>query len=671
MTDAATEHKEKFVNFPTSSFFASVISSFPAEWQGVFGVLNSETFPLYTATNWLHERLADQTTTSIPPHWTNLVNHLSSEFPSLNVDEVSFKPKLLLLPLNLQKNVLTLIICHFKEIQLEIVEKLVRVLDTFSPELSDWTCILYKQLKARVITQLLNNKKGLTSGRHRCQPAVYPSTESPMIPNSHEQSIVYGDTVSAESRDKFDEICKKLSVANPPVSYPGFNKVQWLSLENEFVHRSWKSKQKSVEANSGDEANDIVEKDSCVNALKPEALALDKEVVPMNDSNKFVTRDTHTELICVDEDDDGGGDDNGSDGDGGGDDNGSDGDGGGDDNGSDDDGGGDDNGSDGDGGGDDNGSDGDGADEHSRPKRPKVMSEPETDVFNGISLPLPPDAISDRDIEADVSAELSAMSKSLMDRVSPLMALLQSTDSGTDSTISKQLRLQLGLLCECSSTEMEIACKCLNLSSVTEQTAVLLCQQFVDMETEPSYGNTVVFAHYTILPKLEGLEQPAARVLFATIMAFGKKFPRAFCDGVAVKLLTGNKLGTFQTDIICKVIKDAFGLEAVKHILNEILKPDRNLPNGSWSENIVTIVQAIVDTNVDIGSISFARFSQVLELNSLPLAKSLKFAKLILAVINKYGHHVVEHSKVFENILDSNATFLKKAGRMALKKLIK
>ena len=624
MTDAATEHKEKFVNFPTSSFFASVISSFPAEWQGVFGVLNSETYPLYTATNWLHERLADQTKTSIPPHWTNLVNHLSSEFPSLNVDEVSFKPKLLLLPLNLQKNVLTLIIYHFKEIQLEIVEKLVRVLDTFSPELSDWTCILYKQLKARVITQLLNNKKGLTSGRHRCQPAVYPSTESPMIPNSYEQSIVYGDTVSAESRDEFDEICKKLSVANPPVSYPGFNKVRWLSLENEFVHRSWKSKQKSVEANSGDEANDIVEKDSCVNALKPEALELDKEVVPMNDSNKFVTRDTHTELICVDDDDDGGGDDNG-----------------------------------------------DGADEHSRPKRPKVMSEPETDVFNGISLPLPPDAISDRDIEADVSAELSAMSKSLMDRVSPLMALLQSTDSGTDSTISKQLRLQLGLLCECSSTEMEIACKCLNLSSVTEQTAVLLCQQFVDMKTEPSYGNTVMFAHYTILPKLEGLEQPAARVLFATIMAFGKKFPRAFCDGVAVKLLTGNKLGTFQTDIICKVIKDAFGLEAVKHILNEILKPDRNLPNGSWSENIVTIVQTIVDTNVDIGSISFARFSQVLELNSLPLAKSLKFAKLILAVINKYGHHVVEHSKVFENILDSNATFLKKAGRMALKKLIK
>ena len=633
MTDAATEHKEKFVNFPTSSFFASVISSFPAEWQGVFGVLNSETYPLYTATNWLRERLADQTKTSIPPHWTNLVNHLSSEFPSLNVDEVSFKPKLLLLPLNLQKNVLTLIIYHFKEIQLEIVEKLVRVLDTFSPELSDWTCILYKQLKARVITQLLNNKKGLTSGRHRCQPAVYPSTESPMIPNSHEQSIVYGDTVSAESRDKFDEICKKLSVANPPVSYPGFNKVRWLSLENEFVHKSWKSKQKSVEANSGDEANDIVEKDSCVNALKPEALELDKDVVPMNDSNKFVTRDTHTELICVDEDDDDDDDD--------------------------------------DGGGDDNGSDGDGADEHSRPKRPKVMSEPETDVFNGISVPLPPDAISDRDIEADVSAELSAMSKSLMDRVSPLMALLQSTDSGTDSTISKQLRLQLGLLCECSSTEMEIACKCLNLSSVTEQSAVLLCQQFVDMETEPSYGNTVVFAHYTILPKLEGLEQPAARVLFATIMAFGKKFPRAFCDGVAVKLLTGNKLGTFQTDIICKVIKDAFGLEAVKHILNEILKPDRNLPNGSWSENIVTIVQTIVDTNVDIGSISFARFSQVLELNSLPLAKSLKFAKLILAVINKYGHHVVEHSKVFENILDSNATFLKKAGRMALRKLIK
>ena len=88
----------------------------------------------------------------------------------------------------------------------------------------------------------------------------------------------------------------------------------------------------------------------------------------------------------------------------------------------------------------------------------------------------------------------------------------------------------------------------------------------------------------------------------------------------------------------------------------------------TWSENTVSVVQTMVDLKLEFSGNFFGVFAGVLELQSCHLSKSLKFAKMLLAVIRTYGKLVSAHYGTFLHILEVNDTFLKKAGLAALQK---
>ena len=607
--------KERLTNCPTSPFLMSLVSSFPSEWQGVFGMLNSERLPLYSASNWLKERISDKSKKSIPPHWTNLLNHLLSPFPIVNIDEIYFKPKFFLFPINLQRNILTFIIYHFEDIQLEVVENLVRVLDKLASDFCDWVGILHEILKARVLTIKLNQTSYNVNGSRQ--------------DNSHRKRYVrvYTETMSKKSQPKFNKICKKLLTKTTSESCLDFRNFQWLSVNSRFVQSSWNGKENEGLLNSDNGLSNKMKKDLSVSMTSPKVQTIDVETLPINEATEAIAKEPQRELICIDDHDDDEVVDN------------------------------------------TRNNVGKGDKEIPVLKKFKAMDNSESSVSANLSVPQPPNSIADDDLEQEAIEEASSLNAFFMSTVKPLMENIKNIDNGREPADSSQLSEQISNLFDCSSTEMEVACQYLGLSSLSEQTAVILCQQFVCMDSEISYSNTLILASQLILPKLERLGQPASRVFLSSIMAFAKKVPRAFSDVVVKDLLAKDKLGTFQTDVICKVVKDAFGLESFKYFLISVLELHKSSPNLLWSENIVAIVQTIIDNKVDIDPSVFQLFSQTLELNSLHLSKSLKFSKLVLAIINKYSCLVTDHYKLFERILDNNTTFLKKPGHSALKKL--
>ena len=143
-----------------------------------------------------------------------------------------------------------------------------------------------------------------------------------------------------------------------------------------------------------------------------------------------------------------------------------------------------------------------------------------------------------------------------------------------------------------------------------------------------------------------------------------KKHSRSFCHGVVQGLIQESNLNTPQVDLVNKVVKDCFSRDTRIHLLELIFatKSDSQGCPFSWSEDIISIVQTVVDLKPDFSSDLFESFTGVLEQQSRHLSKSLKFAKILLAVIKTYGEHVSMHFNTFVRILEGNDTFLKKAG---------
>lgn len=200
--------------------------------------------------------------------------------------------------------------------------------------------------------------------------------------------------------------------------------------------------------------------------------------------------------------------------------------------------------------------------------------------------------------------------------------------------------------------------------------AISLCTQFVALATEPSFGNAAIFATHCLLPKVQELKQAASRALLTAVSLFAKKHSRAFCDSVIARLVQQSNFDTPQVDLVNKVVKECVSEDTRIHLL-ELIFATKSENQGCpflWSENTVSVVQTVVDLKPEFSDDLFRTFAGVLEQQSRHLSKSLKFAKMLLAVIKTYGKHVSMHFNTFVRILEGNETFLKKAGLSALQK---
>ncbi|XP_020621875.1 uncharacterized protein LOC110059520 [Orbicella faveolata] len=587
MADETDERN--IVDFPPDNLLEVLISSFPKEWRGVFVALDSEHLPVQAAIFWLRKKSSNEMLSEIPPNWENFIDHLVSDFPVVLKDKLFFRPKILLLPLNIQRSTLGFISQRSYSIPLETLDKLVQRLRKFSVELEGWRVTHVKILESKVNELKRSKIKGV---------------DDESGTDNIGKDLCYTDIVTKESKSRFDELVKKNDVAKSSRTIPWFSHVLDTAKRKEGSIISDDSSYRDYKAAEQDDF-DMVDLTSDVD-LQSETL-----LHRINPGSPHNFDDSDIEIIEVTEN-----------------------------------------------------------------SSKQIKTADSIDVnFRELTVPLPPEHLiidAEDDPEHLIKEEASATNSKLSDTLQLKVSALQNLLTGQELK-EGNFSDELNIFSSCSSLEMEHVCNQLELKSIEESTAISLWTQFALLPTEPSFGNAAIFATHCLLPKVQELKQTASRALFTAASLFAKKHSRSFCHGVVQGLIQESNLNTPQVDLVNKVVKDCFSRDTRIHLLELIFatKSDSQGCPFSWSEDIISIVQTVVDLKPDFSSDLFESFTGVLEQQSRHLSKSLKFAKILLAVIKTYGEHVSMHFNTFVRILEGNDTFLKKAGLSSLTKVSK
>lgn len=591
MADKSTclTHEAEFGDFPPVNLLNTLISSFPSEWRGIFAALNSEFSPVQAARFWLQKKLSSNRLSDIPPNWTDFVNHLASDFPVVLDNRLFFKPKLLLLPLNMQRNTLAFILQQSNVLPSESLEKLIVSLEEIK-ELKDWRAAYVNILQSKV-----NDLKKVQ--REKLNRSDQGDRE--------DINFFYLNCITEESKSRFDELIKKNQMAESSRSIP------WLSQQQ--VHEIRKSNKSWSENHP---------------ALHRDCKVIDQDNVDMLDVTNICTDDVDSQFdtklleTCLEAPHDFYDNDIEI-------------------------------------------NDTNESPEHCTDiiaKDPHLKVPPPPEHWNMEAEDVPELLITDQEATAE-----SKLYHALQPNISALKNFLTSLEVKEEDNYSSY---ELDVFSTCSSLEVEYICNQLHIKGLQEPTAIFLCTKFVDLKAEPSFSNACVFASQCLLPKIQELKQVASRGLLMAVTLFSKKHSRAFCDGVVVKLIQESDLNTPQVDIIGKIVKECFTEDTRIHLmeLTFAIRTDSQGHPFTWSENTVSVVQTMVDLKLEFSGNFFGVFAGVLELQSCHLSKSLKFAKMLLAVIRTYGKLVSAHYGTFLHILEVNGTFLKKAGLAALQK---
>lgn len=543
------------------SFQEKLILSFPPEFQGLLGRLNSRFFDNNSCERMFNEM--------VDFCWITFVKHLIQEFPICLNNNLYFKSKLLLFPLHLQRNLLSLLLSGASRIPCASLQELDEILDKCKGNMDEWLKTLHKLLKVRI---KINNQ------------------------DCTEQRVVHIDIATEKSKTRFLKLCEEMESESSGksdqqmpwdvIGYKESNTKNTDSVEcRDLAEEQIKDNTKDIDdAMEIDDDVQVIEQVTVTDEKSSQALLPeppdDFMVEMIGDDEALKTNDTE---FLVDEPD------------------------------------------------------------------------PQTNINNTSN-------------NNDNCTALQSKVKPLQDILQDMVSLdtIQSDNSGLQNAIQ--------VFNELSSAEMEYACQFLNLNNLpNENTVSILCQSFLKLEPEPSYQNTKTFASHCILPCLTSLQSAASRLLGNIVLEFTNKHTNAACDSLFITLLTSRDLNSFQADMICKVIKEKLNNNSAnrlfQHLLETKLTPDLEL--FLWSDNVVRVIQAIVDSNAILDKeLLQVKYLECLKINSTNMAKSLRFTKLILATIKKYGGLVSMHKQTFVNILERNGTFLKKAGLASLKKII-
>ena len=603
--DRCSTHKDNLGDFPPRDVLDVVISSFPKEWRGVFAALNSEHLAVQVASFWLQEKSAKDRLLDIPPNFTDLIDHLVSNFPVVLNEKLFFKPKILLLPLNMQRNILALISYHSCSVPTECLEKLVLCLSKPSLELDGWRLTHLKTIESKT--------------RDLKADASVGSQDKERSKNKG-HDLHYTGLITGASKARFEGLVEKAKHGESSRKISWFSSVFISEMQGDNFNRNSSEQCAPSEGFGGKDGgqDDIEMVDWIDTCIQDAPVQSEKTLQVIQPGSPEVLDDSDIEIMEVVE----------------------------------------------------------------YPAR-EIRLEHNIDITKGLTVPQPPDhliidnedvlehsVINTKDVpehlitEEEVTAHCK-LSDTLQQKVSALKELLQSLD-----TYENNFSRSLEVFSSCSSLEMESICTQLNLKDIQESSAISLCQQFVTLPTEPSFGNASVFAIHCILPKVQGLKQTASRDLFSAVSQFAKKYSRAFCDGVVVSLIQQSNLDSPQVALVNKIVKECLSEETRVYLLHHIISIKSETQGCSflWTEDTVSVVQTLVDLKPELRNDLFGTFASVLEQQSRHLSKSLKYAKMLLAVIKSYGQQVSQHLDYFVRSLEGNKTFLKKAGLAALKK---
>ncbi|XP_071508013.1 uncharacterized protein [Diadema antillarum] len=224
----------------------------------------------------------------------------------------------------------------------------------------------------------------------------------------------------------------------------------------------------------------------------------------------------------------------------------------------------------------------------------------------------------------------------------------------------------LQYMASCTPAQLADICDYIGTAAVSVADLPAICQLLIPLSTQFSLTSATVLAEQLYLKKVKDLTQTAPRSLLTSLSDFTRAFPKPTIEGALTPCLVHPGSTHLQFDLVAKVIKDALTNDHIVYLVRNIFVN----PSFHWSESTTSFIQSILDCKLEVDSSFLHLLVSSLERNAVVQSKCKKFAKLLLAVINKYGKECTpDHVTRLQRSAEVNQTFLKKACLAALKKV--
>ncbi|XP_064602688.1 uncharacterized protein LOC135468385 [Liolophura sinensis] len=226
---------------------------------------------------------------------------------------------------------------------------------------------------------------------------------------------------------------------------------------------------------------------------------------------------------------------------------------------------------------------------------------------------------------------------------------------------------EIKLFLSCTMPQMKEVCDELQLDTLSEVAMMISCDHLCSLGEELSHSNCVEFLTAAVLPKVKVTITTVPRSLCSVLAKVSKQFPRALIDGVITPCLQDVDAAVCQAQMFCKVIKEMFSGASRLYLLQKLV--DGSVP---VSAGLLSLIQILIDLKVDMDRHVMHSLVHLLAKFSGPFAEDIKFGKLLLAFVTKYGKQMnMECVDLLKVVSSENQTFLKKAVSTAIAKIEK
>ncbi|KAM7135576.1 Fanconi anemia group E protein isoform 2-T2 [Molossus nigricans] len=224
--------------------------------------------------------------------------------------------------------------------------------------------------------------------------------------------------------------------------------------------------------------------------------------------------------------------------------------------------------------------------------------------------------------------------------------------------------VELQLLHECSSSQMDLLCAQLQLPQLSDTGLLQLCTWLLSLSPDLSLSNATVLARSLFLGRILSLTSSASRLLTISLTSFCAKYTHPVCRALLGPVLRAPETGPAQTELLCCLMKDK-ALEPDKQVL--MLGQILELP---WKEQTFLVLQSLLERQVEMTPEKFNVLMERLCKEGPAAATSMAYAKLMLTVMTKYQDNITETQRLgLATPLSLNTTFLRKSLQAALRHL--
>ncbi|KTF94226.1 hypothetical protein cypCar_00021139 [Cyprinus carpio] len=269
-------------------------------------------------------------------------------------------------------------------------------------------------------------------------------------------------------------------------------------------------------------------------------------------------------------------------------------------------------------------------------------------------------------------SDVLGSSKNLPDHMKaavPVIKELLDTESAWDESSVSALKV----FHECDPNEVEVLCSMLCLSEASEQSLPQFCSCLLELSPDLSHSTASAVITHLLLPK-HSVPCGTCLSLFgnSSNVSLHSLPPADLPSSDRASFTEGSNwyeyvfftwIRSAQAEVLCRLVVDC--LEP-----HHMLLVFRTILGVSWDEGVLSVIHALLDSELELSEEDFSLFTDQLCSQSPHFSKSMKFAKMLLSVLTKYQSHVnpaCHHT--LSSCLSFNETFLKKSLQAALKRI--